>query len=126
MWIVRCALIQAVRFYQKCLSPLSVGACRYYPSCSDYTLWLLRFDNPLKASVKSIQRILSCNQFFEGGVAYPQAYLEFKDIAFMPKDVKYWFVPNTNTRFLDIICVLKKTYKMRVYIIKTLSYKERG
>ncbi|WP_300948707.1 membrane protein insertion efficiency factor YidD, partial [uncultured Helicobacter sp.] len=59
--------IWSVRFYQKYLSAFSVGACRYYPSCSQYTLWLLYFDNPFLALFKSFLRILRCNQCFMGG-----------------------------------------------------------
>ncbi|CUU40186.1 MULTISPECIES: membrane protein insertion efficiency factor YidD [Helicobacter] len=118
--ILRQIFILSVRFYQKSLSSLSVGACRYYPSCSEYTLWLLYFDNPFIALYKSLLRILSCNQFFVGGIAYPKARLKFKNIVFVRKKVKYWFVPTANTSFLDIMRVSSQTYIMRVYIIKSI------
>lgn len=120
MYRVRWICILCVRFYQKYLSPLTIGACRYYPSCSEYTLWLLMFDNPFYALGKSFMRILRCNQLFAGGIAYPQAKILFKNIVFVPKKVKYWFVPTTNTSFLDIINAFNQTYIVRVYIIKSL------
>ncbi|TLD96634.1 membrane protein insertion efficiency factor YidD [Helicobacter jaachi] len=109
-----------VRFYQKFLSPLTMGACRYYPSCSMYALWLLQFENPLLAVFKIMYRILRCNQLFAGGIAYPLVRLKLKNIVFEPKSVKYWLVPSTNVNFLDIISPFDKTYTMRVYIIKSL------
>lgn len=118
--IPRWILIFLVRVYKRFVSPLSVGACRYYPSCSEYTMWLLKFDNPFLAAFKSLTRILTCNQLFRGGTAYPQATLSFQNIIFEPKNVKYWFVPNANIGFLGIMGVFKKTFTMRVYIIKSL------
>ena len=118
--IPRWILIFLVRVYKRFVSPLSVGACRYYPSCSEYAMWLLKFDNPFLAAFKSLARILTCNQLFSGGIAYPQATLSFQNIIFTPKNVKYWFVPSTNKAFLGIMGVFKKTYTMRVYIIKSL------
>lgn len=118
--LLRLALIGVVRIYQKCLSPLTKGACRYYPTCSEYALWLLAFDNPIFATFKSFARIAKCNQLFAGGIAYPQARLDVSISAYKPKNVKYWLIPLTNPGFLDIISVSKKTYKLRVYIIKSL------
>lgn len=118
--IPRWILIFLVKVYKRFISPLSVGACRYYPSCSEYTMWLLKFDNPFLAAFKSLTRILTCNQLFRGGIAYPQVTLSFQNIIFEPKNVKYWFVPNANIGFLGIMGVFKKTFTMRVYIIKSL------
>lgn len=120
LYIMRQIFILGIRFYQRYLSALSVGACRYYPSCSEYTLWLLYFDNPFLAIYKSLLRILSCNPFFAGGIAYPQAKILFKNIVFKRKKVKYWFVPTANTSFLDIMQTFNQTYIVRVYIIKSL------
>ncbi|HOI83489.1 MAG TPA: membrane protein insertion efficiency factor YidD, partial [Campylobacterales bacterium] len=36
---MRKAAIAFVHFYQKFLSPITVGSCRYYPSCSEYAIW---------------------------------------------------------------------------------------
>lgn len=116
---LRLVLIAMVRLYQRILSPLSIGACRFYPSCSEYALWLLRFDTFPSAFYKIIFRILSCNQFFQGGIGYPVVSLEIRNLVFAPKWVKYWFVPTEKVSFLDIIPVAKKTYIIQVYIIKS-------
>lgn len=113
-------LICFVRFYQKYLSFLTTGACRYYPSCSQYAIWLLHFDNPFLAICKSCARILRCNQYFSGGISYPQVSIHIRGVIFMPKKITYWFVPIKNTKFLGIIPVLYKTYSVKVYIIKSL------
>ena len=127
MLLRRCmsgVFIWSVRFYQKYLSAFSVGACRYYPSCSQYTLWLLYFDNPFLALFKSFLRILRCHQCFMGGIAYPRAKICFQNIIFAPKKVKYWFVPTTNASFLDIIPIFHKIYYLQVYIVKSFPQRQ--
>lgn len=116
---MRLVFIAIVRLYQKFFSPLSVGACRFYPSCSEYALWLLRFDTFPSAICKIVFRILNCNQFFKGGIVYPVVSIKFQNLIFAPKWVEYWFVPTEKVSFLDIIPVPKKTYTIRVYIIKS-------
>lgn len=123
----RFMFIAMVRGYQRVISPLSKGACRYYPSCSEYALWLLRFENPFVAVLKSCARVLACNQLFCGGIDYPQVTLRFKNVVFEqkfePESVKYWLVPSANVAFLDIMGVFKETFTARVYIIKSFSLK---
>lgn len=60
-----------VKFYQKYLTILSFGSCRYYPTCSQYALWQLDNNTFFKAFYFTITRILKCNQLFDGGFDYP-------------------------------------------------------
>ena len=60
-----------IRFYQKYLTVLSYGSCRYYPTCSQYALWQLDNNGFFKAIFYTIIRILKCNQLFDGGFDYP-------------------------------------------------------
>ena len=60
-----------IRFYQKYLTVLSYGSCRYYPTCSQYALWQLDNNSFFKAIFYTIIRILKCNQLFDGGFDYP-------------------------------------------------------
>ena len=60
-----------IRFYQKYLTVLSYGSCRYYPTCSQYALWQLDNNGFFKAIFYTIVRILKCNQLFDGGFDYP-------------------------------------------------------
>lgn len=120
------ALKSLVVLYQKFLSFFSVGACRYYPSCSNYALWILEFENPLFAMLKIIIRILRCNQAFKGGFDYPIVRLTItqmpyiKRVDLLKKNIKFWLVPYKKHIFLDTMRPLKQIYTMRFYIIKSI------
>lgn len=57
-----------VRGYQKHISPLTPPSCRYYPSCSNYTLEALDKHGAWKGIVMGGARILRCHPFAEGGI----------------------------------------------------------
>jgi len=61
------ALILIIRLYQIVISPLFPNSCRYYPSCSSYSIQAIKKYGPLKGLLKSIYRILRCNPFSPGG-----------------------------------------------------------
>ena len=50
-----------IRFYQLAISPLKPGCCRYYPTCSTYTLQAIEKYGPLKGSWMGLKRILRCH-----------------------------------------------------------------
>ena len=54
-------LIILVRFYQGAISPLFPPACRYTPTCSQYTLEALRKYGALKGGWLAIKRISRCH-----------------------------------------------------------------
>ncbi len=64
-------LIKLIKLYKKYISPLKTPSCRYYPSCSDYSIQAIEKYGVLKGSLKSIWRILRCNPFSKGGIDYP-------------------------------------------------------
>jgi len=53
--------IGLVRFYQLSISPLLPSACRYTPTCSNYSLEALKKYGPFKGGWLSLKRFLSCN-----------------------------------------------------------------
>ncbi|WP_277630768.1 membrane protein insertion efficiency factor YidD [Atopococcus tabaci] len=61
-------LIAIVRGYQKAISPLFPPSCRYYPTCSTYTVQALEKHGALKGALMGTARILRCNPFVRGGV----------------------------------------------------------
>lgn len=67
-----------IRLYQRTLSPdhgplagLTTAGCRYYPSCSEYTVRAIHQNGLLAGSAQGAYRILRCNPFSAGGVDEP-------------------------------------------------------
>lgn len=61
-------LIAPIRFYQRCISPLTPPMCRYTPTCSQYAVEAIRKHGPLKGLWLAIKRIARCNPW--GGSGY--------------------------------------------------------
>ncbi|MBP7859657.1 membrane protein insertion efficiency factor YidD [Patescibacteria group bacterium] len=61
-------LLNLITFYQKYISPLEQPACRFYPTCSDYTSQSIQKYGIFKGSFLGFIRILKCNPFFKGGI----------------------------------------------------------
>jgi len=62
--------IGLICLYKKSLSPLleQMGIkCKYYPSCSEYTIHAIEKYGSLKGIFLGIKRILRCNPFSKGG-----------------------------------------------------------
>jgi len=57
----------AVRGYQKVLSPVFGGNCRYYPTCSQYTYEAIEIHGLGKGSGLGFKRICRCHPWHEGG-----------------------------------------------------------
>ncbi len=95
--MIRKAAIAFVRFYQKFLSPITVGSCRYYPSCSEYAIWQFETNGFWRALLSSIFRILRCNKLFDGGIEYPKVLFEVPKVSlkaqFRYNKLKYFIVP---------------------------------
>lgn len=61
-------LINLIRFYQYFISPLFPSRCRFYPSCSSYSLEVISLYGALKGSYLTIKRLLKCHPFHKGGI----------------------------------------------------------
>ncbi len=66
--MLRKAALKAIRFYQRYISPLFGPRCRYYPTCSHYTLEAIDRYGFLLGGAMGALRILRCNPLFPGGV----------------------------------------------------------
>lgn len=64
-------VISLIKFYQRFISPLTPGKCRYYPSCSSYAVMAIERYGLLRGGLKALYRVLRCNPFSKGGVDYP-------------------------------------------------------
>jgi putative membrane protein insertion efficiency factor len=60
-------LVIAIGLYQQLLSPLLPASCRYYPTCSQYTLEAVRTHGVLRGTTLGLRRILRCHPFHRGG-----------------------------------------------------------
>jgi len=60
--------IWAIRGYQKFLSPIFGRRCKYYPTCSEYTLIAVKRFGAIRGIGMGVWRILRCNPFSQGGI----------------------------------------------------------
>lgn len=106
---MRNLLLKLIRFYQRYLTVISFGSCRYYPSCSEYAMQQFQKNNILVASYLSTKRILRCNQLFIGGIDYPVIPCGrlFSKVSSMSHDIeiKFWLVPKD-----DQYCYVIKSF----------------
>lgn len=57
-----------IRGYKKLLSPLLGQHCRFFPSCSDYTLEAIEKHGLAKGLYLGTKRLLKCHPLHPGGV----------------------------------------------------------
>jgi len=60
--------IAVIRLYQRFISPWLPKACRFEPSCSEYTAQAILKYGILKGTYLGIRRILRCHPFNPGGL----------------------------------------------------------
>ena len=61
------ALLAAIRFYRRFISPLRKPCCRYISTCSEYALEAVEKYGPWKGSWLALKRFLRCHPFHKGG-----------------------------------------------------------
>ena len=61
------ALLLTIRLYQRFVSPLLLPACRYVPTCSEYTHQGVELHGPAKGAMLAAWRLLRCHPFSRGG-----------------------------------------------------------
>lgn len=61
------AVLGALRWYKRSVSPMLPPACRYTPTCSEYAVEAVERYGVLKGSVLAARRLLSCHPFSRGG-----------------------------------------------------------
>ncbi|MCE4966740.1 membrane protein insertion efficiency factor YidD [Staphylococcus chromogenes] len=59
--------IAPIRFYQKFISPLTPPSCRFYPTCSNYTIEAIQVHGAFKGTWLGIKRISKCHPLHKGG-----------------------------------------------------------
>lgn len=67
-------------FYQKFISPLTPPTCRFYPTCSSYSLEAFKRFGFFKGFYLMIRRITKCHPFHEGGIdLVPEKHVNHKE-----------------------------------------------
>jgi len=94
--------VKFIKFYRYFISPALGNNCRYYPTCSEYAIMEYETENFFKATVKSLFRILRCNQLFKGGIDYPVVKKKFLATYGKKQKVKYWLIPQGNDKYIVI------------------------
>ncbi len=62
------ALMAGIRGYQKVLSPMMGGNCRFHPTCSAYGYEAIAIHGAARGSWLTVKRIGRCHPFHEGGL----------------------------------------------------------
>ena len=62
-WLV----LALLRFYQAFLSPFLGGACKFYPSCSNYAYEAVVRHGTKRGTILALQRLGRCRPFTKGG-----------------------------------------------------------
>ena len=66
--LMRRLLILPIRFYQRCISPLTPPSCRFTPTCSQYAVEAIEKYGPVKGLWLAVRRLLRCHPW--GGSGY--------------------------------------------------------
>jgi putative membrane protein insertion efficiency factor len=67
---VKYLFIGLLKTYQKLISPFFAPRCKYYPSCSQYSIDAIRAYGSIQGITMTAWRLLRCNPFSHGGVDY--------------------------------------------------------
>jgi uncharacterized protein len=61
-------IIKIINLYQKTVSCVFPSCCRFYPSCSQYSIEALNNYGLKQGLLLSFKRILKCHPFHSGGI----------------------------------------------------------
>jgi putative membrane protein insertion efficiency factor len=78
-------LLLVVRAYIAFLSPIFGGACRFYPSCSNYAAEAIARHGARHGVSLAFRRLLRCNPFNKGGLDPVPEELPSESTARLPK-----------------------------------------
>jgi putative membrane protein insertion efficiency factor len=81
MNILTFILIKLIKGYKFLISPLFGNSCRYFPTCSDYSIEALKNFGFVKGLIFSLKRIFSCHpiKFLGGGDGFDPVIKDVKE-----------------------------------------------
>ncbi len=65
--MIKHIIISMIVLYQKVLSPLTGPTCRFFPSCSSYTIQSIEKHGPMRGLWLGGVRICKCHPWHPGG-----------------------------------------------------------
>ena len=66
-WPRRLALV-VLRIHQRVVSPLMPPACRYHPTCSEYSRQAIERHGLMRGGWLTMKRLVRCHPLVEGGL----------------------------------------------------------
>jgi uncharacterized protein len=78
-------LLLLVRFYIIFLSPFFGGACKFYPSCSNYAAEAIARHGARRGLSLALRRLLRCNPFAKAGFDPVPDELAFERATHLPR-----------------------------------------
>lgn len=73
--------VYIIKFYKFLISPVMPVACRYYPTCSVYSMQAIKKFGLIKGGYLSLKRVFSCNPFGGGGFDPVPEIFNFKKVS---------------------------------------------
>ncbi len=64
---MKTAVLWIIKIYRMLLSPFVPTTCRFYPTCSSYTIEAIEKKGLLKGMGLGLVRLLKCHPFHPGG-----------------------------------------------------------
>ena len=68
--IIKTSFTSILKIYRYFISPLLGDCCRFYPSCSQYTIEAIQSHGILHGNYLALRRILRCHPWCQGGVDF--------------------------------------------------------
>ncbi|MFH0781459.1 MAG: membrane protein insertion efficiency factor YidD [Pseudomonadota bacterium] len=65
--LLKAVIIGILKGYKYFLSPLLPPSCRFFPTCSTYTMQAIEKYGVIRGSFLGLRRILRCHPFSRGG-----------------------------------------------------------
>jgi putative membrane protein insertion efficiency factor len=65
--MLKSIMLLVIRLYQKVISPILPAACRFYPSCSEYSRESIMRFGAARGAWLTMLRLLKCHPFHPGG-----------------------------------------------------------
>ena len=73
-------LVKLIKLYKFLISPLFGNSCRYFPTCSEFSIEALKTYGFIRGLYMSLKRILSCHpiKFLGGGEGFDPVKKDMK------------------------------------------------